>query len=184
MSHYEREDTILKTFNTAKKFAEDVLFPLMFDFKKFQRQANFGDPMLNNSLQISDEVRDIQRVNGLKAMAETVHDLLYGISSTIQLKGNKQEIIKLNEILEMIDKVKTLFYNGKERFFNSVYKNGQTQEEIDREYFEKIKDIIDICYINTEILMTRNKLLFSDASDDYLTDDEIKEQIKSEYIEN
>jgi hypothetical protein len=32
--------------------------------------------------------------------------------------------------------------------------------------------------------MTKNKLLFADSSDDYMTDDEIKEAIKREYVDN
>jgi hypothetical protein len=178
-----KEETNLKTFNTAKKFAEEVLFPLMFDFKKFQRQANFGSEVLNDSLDISEEIKDIQRFNGLKAMAETTHDLLKSISSTVQLKGNKSEIAKLNEVTALTDRIKILFYEHKEKFFVAAYRGTNIIDVLDRLYFEKIKDIIDTCYINTEILMTRNKLLFADAMDDYLSDDELKEAIKKEYIE-
>lgn len=178
------KDINLKVFNTAKKFVEEVLFPLMFDFKKFQRQANFGSDRLIDSMEISDEIRDIQRFNGLKAMVETVHDLLFSISSTVKLKGNKLEIEKLKQTLEDTDKIKQLFYNHKDKFFRQEYRDTRTIELLDRTYFEKVKDIIDICYVNTEILMTRNKLLFADSNDEYMTDDEIKDAIKREYIEN
>ena len=82
------------------------------------------------------------------------------------------------------DRIKFVFYEHKERFFKTIYKNISTIEVLERKYFEKIKDIIDICYINTEILMTRNKLLFADAMDEFLSAEEIKESIKREYIEN
>ena len=180
----EKEDTNLKTFNVAKVFAEQVLFPLMFDFKRFQRQANFGDSILNNSLEVTQEIRDIQRVNALKAMAETTHDLLFAIASTVNLKGNKAEILKMKELLELTDKIKGFFYDRRDMFFMTEYKNGRTIEIIDRKQFESIKDIIDVIYVNTEILMTRNKLLFDDSKDEYLNDDELKEQIMKEYSEN
>lgn len=180
----KKDETNLKTFNTAKKFAEEVLFPLMFDFKKFQRQANFGSQNLDDAIIISEEIREIQRFNGLKAMVETCHDLLSAISSTVKLKGNKLELDKLEETISITVKIKFLFYEHKDRFFKSVYKGHQTLEILDREYFEKVKSIIETCYINTEILMTKNKLLFADAQDEYLTDEDIKEQIKKEYIEN
>jgi anionic cell wall polymer biosynthesis LytR-Cps2A-Psr (LCP) family protein len=184
MENPNKDESSLKTFNTAKKFAEDVLFPLMFDFKRFQRQSNFGSEKLNDALEISEEMKEIQRFNGLKAMIETVHDLLYSISSTVKLKGNKEENKKLEEFIIATDQIKGLFYNNRERFFTSVYKESKTVEILDRNYFEQIRDIIDVLYVNTEILMTRNKLLFADSNDEYMSDEDIKEAIKKEYIEN
>ncbi len=178
-----REDNSLKTFNTAKKFAEEVLFPLMFDFKRFQRQANFGSHILDDALQVSEEIREIQRFNGLKAMAETCHDLLFSIYSTVKLKGNKDEIKKLEELIVLINQVKIIFYDYKERFFKQMYKETQLIEVIDRIYFDKIRNIIDAIYVNIEILMTRNKLLFADSNDEFKSDAELMDQIKREYQE-
>lgn len=179
----ERNESQLKTFNTAKKFAEEVLFPLMFDFKKFQRQANFGSHVLEEALDVSEEIREIQRFNGLKAMGETCHDLLYSISSTVKLKGNKEEVKKLDELIIFTDKIKLTFYEYKGRFFKQVYKDAKLIEVLDRSYFEKMKDIIDVVYVNTEILMTRNKLLFADSNDEFKSDAELMDQIKKEYME-
>ena len=178
-----REDTNLRVFNTAKVFAEQILFPLMFNFKKYQRQVNYGCENLDNARLLSEDIKDIERYNGLKAMAETCCDLLDAISSTVRLKGNKWEIIKLEEIRVTISKIKLLFYDSKHLFFTLTHKGSDTVEVLDRDYFEKIKRIVDVCYINTEILMTKNKLLFADAKEDFLSDEEIKEQIKKEYIE-
>lgn len=180
----ERTDTNLKTFNTAKKYAEDVLFPKMDYYQKFQRQADFGCENLDNSKELSEDIRDIERYNGLKGMNDILHNLLVNISSTVKLKGNQTEIKKLEELLKLTDKIKELFYFHRELFFRMVYKDVKTIEVLDRAYFEKVKNIIDTCYINTEILMTRNKLLFADSNDEYMSDDEIKESIKREYIEN
>lgn len=184
MADFVERDKDIKVFNTAKKFAEDILFPLMYDFKKFQRQANFGSTILNDAMEISEEVREIQRYNGLKGMAETVNDLLYAISSTVKVKGNKEENKKLVELIITTSQIKDIFYNNKDRFFNVIYKDMRTAEELNREYFDKIKEIINICYVNAEVLMTKNKILFADANDEYLADDEIKEMIRKEYIEN
>ena len=76
-----------------------------------------------------------------------------------------------------------IFYQRRDRFFLVIHKDQHVEEIIDRDYFEKIKKITEVCYINAEILMTKNRLLFSDAKEDYLADEEIREQIKSEYIE-
>lgn len=174
----------LKVFNTAKKFAEEVLFPLMFDFKKFQRQANFGHADLETATSYSEEIREIQRFNGLKAMVETVHDLLYSIASTVRAKGNKQENTKMDELIKTSDEIKLIFYHHRERFFDTIYRDNKTIDILNREYFEKLKDIIDVIYVNAEILMTRNKLLFADANDEFLSDDQIRNAIKEEYINN
>ena len=184
MERSEKTDVNLRTFNTAKVFAESILFPLMFDFKKYQRQANFGSDDLKEALSLSEEVKEIQRFNGLKAMSDTCYDLLDSISSTVNLKNNKFEIEKLGEIKEILTKVRAIFYNNKEAFFVHTHKMSGTIETLDRDYFEQIKKIVEICYVNSEILMTRNKLLFSDAKEDYEEDSEIREAIKREYIEN
>jgi hypothetical protein len=179
-----RDEITLKTFNTAKKFAEDILFPLMHDYKRFQRQANFGSENLNEAAEMTEEIRDIQRFNGLKAMVETCQSLLLAISSTVYSKRNKLEIIELEKLIALTDRLKVLFYDNKNLFFITTFNNTKHIEMIEREYFEKIKRVIDVCYINAEVLMTKNKILFADSGDEYLSDDEIKELIKNEYVNN
>lgn len=180
----ERTDANLRVFNTAKVFAEHILFPLMFDYKKFQRQSNFGSETLIEAVGLDQELREIQRFNGLKGMIETCHDLLEAIASTVRLKGNKKENEKLNELIITTDKIRKIFYEKKSNFFTSSFKGLEPVEVLNREYFEKVREIINACYINTEILMTRNKLLFADSSDEYATDKELQEQIKNEYVNN
>ena len=65
----------------------------------------------------------------------------------------------------------------------NIYKNNRRMEKLDRDYFEQVKKIIVTCYTNTEMLMTRNKLLFSDSKDEFASDDEIKEDILKRYVE-
>lgn len=183
MDNPNKDETSLKVFNTAKLHAEIILFSKMELYQRFQKQADFGNYNIDNAMELSEEVRDIQRVNGLKGMIETVHNLLIAISSTVKLKGNKQEIVKLEEMINITDKIKVIFYENKERFFTTIFKETRVIETIDRSYFEKIKKIIDTCYINTEILMTRNKLLFADSKDEFTDDEQLMEQIRKEYTE-
>lgn len=183
MADIHRDDTNLKVFNTAKVYAEQVLFPKMFLYQTYQRQADFGAENLQESLELSEDIKDIQRFNGLKGMAETTFNLLINISSTVRLKGNNDEIKQLDKLLEYLKNLKRIFYENKQIFFNTIYKNNTSMELLNREQFEKIKNNVNICYINTEILMTRNKLLFADANDEYLSDKEILDNIKKEYIE-
>jgi len=179
----DKGETSLRTFNTAKLFAEQVLFPLMLDYKKYLRQANYGCENLTDALNLTEELRDIQRFNGLKAMADTCYDLLKAISSTVKLKGNKPENDKLDQFIEIMQKLRMIFYQKRHKFFITINKDMGTAESLNREYFEKIKEIIETCYVNTEILMTKNKILFSDAKEDYLSDEEIKDAIRKEYVE-
>lgn len=183
MENPQKEELNLRTFNTAKVYAEQILFPLMFDYKKFQRQANYGHDNMEKASELSEELREIGRFNGLKGMAETCQDLLNAIASSVRLKNNKKEIEQLLSLVKITGKIKLMFYENKERFFSSVFRDTKTIEILNRNYFEQIKDIIETCYINTEILMTKNKLLFADSNDEYLSDDEIKKQILDEYID-
>lgn len=183
MAYVERDDTNLNVFNTAKKYAEDIIFPKMDLYQQFQKQADFGSIELNDSIELTDEMRDIQRYNGLKGMAEITYNLLINISSTVRLKGNQEEIKQLNRLLKYVKVIKEIFYNSSGKFFNSIYQGGEMVDTLNREYFDKVKDNINNCYINTEILMTRNKLLFADANDEYLSDKDILKNIKDEYVE-
>jgi hypothetical protein len=179
----DRNETNLKTFNTAKKFSDEILFPLMFEFKKSQRQSNYGHENLSLALEVPEEIRDIQRFNGLKAMNDTCADLLNAISSTVRLKNNKVEVKQLDEIINTVEQLRVIFHEQKNRFFTNTVRNMHQVETINRDYFEIVREIINTCYINTEILMTRNKLLFADSGDDYMSDEEIKEQIMKEYVD-
>lgn len=175
--------TGLRTFNTAKKYAEEILFPKMDYFQKYQRQAEFGGATLEEALEVSKEIRDIQRFNGLKAMNDVLYDLLLNISSTVRLKKNNFEISLLNRMLMNCKKIKTLFNNEKENFFILAYSHSGEIEKLNWEYFNSIKEHIEKMYINCEILMTKNKLLFAETRDEFLDDKTIIENIKEEYID-
>jgi len=179
----DRDDVNIKTFNTAKKYSDEILFSMMSKYQSYQRQSDFGCENLEDSTMLNNEIRDIQRYNGLKAMNDILLSLLTTISSTIILKGNKEETEQLELLIKQLEKIKLLFYDNKSLFFNSKYDSSGIKEELDRIYFEKVKKIVQTCYINTEILMTRNKLLFSDASDEFKSDEETKEEIMKRYIE-
>jgi len=179
----EREDTNLRVFNTAKRYAEEILFPIMETYQRMKRKSDFGCENIDEAILLSEEIRDIERYNGLKGMVDTIGSLLTSITSTVRLKGNLMEIKQLESIKEKIVRIKAIFHEHRERFFNSSYKESSMIDVLNREYFEKIKEIIETCYINVEILMTRNKLLFADSKDDYATDEEIKESILQEYVD-
>jgi len=183
MERPDKNETLLKTFNTAKLFAEGILFPKMKLFQEFQTQADFGHKNMEDAQEVSEEVRDLQRYNGLKGMCETVYNLLLAISSTVRIKGNTEEVTQLKNLLEYTEGVKNTFYNDREKFFITVFRNGNVMDTLDRKHFDKVKSTINIVYINAEILMTRNKLLFADANDEFVGDKEILDQLKQEYID-
>ena len=180
----EREEVTLKTFNTAKKFAEEIVFPLMKAYQTFKRMADFGCEDLNEAKFLDPDIRDIERFNGLKAMNDTVSGLLTVITSTVSIKGNKLENEKLKELKETCENLSDVFYNQRSDFFRETIINGVGKEVINREFFNKIKKIIDVCYINTETLMTKNKLLFADSADEFTSDEELKRNIRDEYMES
>lgn len=177
------DESTLKTFNAAKLYSEEILFPMMDLYQKYTRQSNFGAENLEQAKLYNEEIREVERFNGLKGSAEIVLSLIHTIESTVRLNKVTEQINKMEEIIGTLEKVVSLFYEHKDRFFVSSYKNGKNVESINRHYFEAVKKIITTCYVNTEMLMTKNKLLFSDSKDDFATDDEIKEQIMKEYTE-
>lgn len=178
-----KNDIDLKVFNVAKFYSEKILFPLMENYQKFQRISDFGAESIEEAMNIPSDIRELQRFNGLKGANDTVYNLLTTISSTIRLKGNREEIKQLDDLLKTLNKTKTIFYNDRTRFFITTLRGSSMAESLDRDYFEKIKMIISTCYINAEILMTKNKLLFADSKDEFLSDGEIKEGIMKDYVD-
>jgi alpha-glucuronidase len=176
-------DNDIKVFNTAKKYAEEILFPKMSDYQMYQRMFNFGGDGVTDSVEYTPEIRDINRFNGLKGMADIEHDLLMNISSTVRLKNNNTELKKLQELTEKIEKIQNMFDN-KDRFFISGYSGGDIYDKLNLDYCRKIREIINVCYINTEMLMTQNGLLFRNVKDEFMEDSEIMKQIKEEYVNN
>lgn len=183
MENPNKGETTLRTFNTAKLFAEFILFPIMKQFKDFQAQADFGDKDMNFAQELPTEVREIRRYNGLKGMAETLYNLELAISSTVKLKNSIEENTQLDILLSYLKNLKNIFYDSRDSFFNKEYKNNEVIETINRKKFQEVQDNINTCYINTEILMTKNKLIFADDKDDFMNDAEILDQIKREYVE-
>jgi hypothetical protein len=80
--------------------------------------------------------------------------------------------------------MKYVFNEHKQSFFISSYDGLEKTETLNREFFEKVKETIERMYINCEILMTKNKLLFAETRDEYLDDKTILQNIKDEYIGN
>jgi len=175
---------LAKTFNTAKKYAEEILFPKMDLFQKYQRQAGFGDEDLNQAIYLDNEIRDIQRYNGLKAMNGILYSLLLNISSTVKINKKKNEIKMLDRMIEISRKMEIVFNEEQDKFFVMKYEDGKNSEQLNREFFLKVKDTVEKMYINCEILMTKNKLLFAETHDDFMEDKEILKSIKEEYAES
>lgn len=176
-------DNELRVFNTAKKYAEEILFPKMNDFQNCQKSFDFGCSDIDKSVEYIPEMRDINRFNGLKGMADINYELLVNISSTVRLKNNGIEIKKLNELIETISMVQSLFREPS-KFFISKFDDGKMVDTLNFDYCKKVKMIINVCYINTEMLMTQNGLLFRNVKDEFQEDSEILRQIKEEYVNN
>ena len=127
------EEVNLKTFNSAKLYSEQVLFPMLENYQKFMRQSDWGVDNLNDSSLLPEEIRNVERFNGLKGSVDVLFNLINTIRSTVILKNNKEEFNKMNEVIETLEKIKLLFYDNKERFFSSIYRGQLNVEIINRE---------------------------------------------------
>jgi len=180
---YSPNTNFAKTFNTGKKYAEEILFPKMDLFQKYQRQAEFGSENLDLAMLLDKEMREIQRFNGLKAMNDILYGLLLNITSTVRVNNGKNQIDELEKMKKISHRLKILFDNGKEKFFDKLYDEGRLISFLDKNYFYKIKDLVEKMYVNCEILMTKNKLLFAENREEYMNDKDILNNIKNEYID-
>lgn len=169
----------IKTFNSAKKFAEEVLHPLIrshTDAKIISRLGAIND---EEAIKIPPNIRVIKRFNALKERIIILQTLLVEVEATIRLNGRECEV----ELIEILYKQLLSLEDSYEKESDKILEEGDERLKIPPRLtplFKEINIFVDRIYIQLQRIMTKNKLLFFGDDNEYLDEDDLMEKIKSE----
>lgn len=171
--------TSIRTFNSAKKFAEEVLHPLIEDHKNAKIITRLGAINEEEGSKLTSDQRVIKRFNGLKSRIIFQQTLINEIEATVRLNGVKCEIELIEELKNQLNDCENNYEERSEDILEFGLING-VRKPILTNLFKKLGIFLDSTYVHIQRLMTKNKLLFYSDNDDYLEDQELKEKIKAD----
>ena len=171
----------IRTFNSAKKFAEEILHPLMDGHKNAKLKTRMGAVNDEEASKVSSSQRMINRFNAMKERVVLQQTLINEIEGTIRLNGVKCEIDLIEEIKEQLQDCEDNFEEKSDEILEFQMVNGN-RKPIVTNLFKKLGIFLDSTYVHLQRLMTKNKLLFYSDDDEYLEDQELKEKIKRENL--
>lgn len=168
----------IRTFNSAKRYSEEVLHPLISSHTNAKLTSRLGAPSIEEANKMPPGVRVWNRFNALKTRIAILQTLLTEITATILLNGDKGEA-------ELVESLQTCLSNMET---DVDERSGELVEEGDRKLsrppkltnlFKSSSSHLDKIYISTQRLMTTNKLLFYSEDDEFLEDSELRGKIKT-----
>ena len=167
----------IRTFNSAKRFAEEVLHPLMKQHTEAKIKTRLGAIDEEHACKMSSNLRIVKRFNALKERVIIQQTLATEIKATVILNKVTSDLEFLEEIEKQLFNIEENINKRSEEILYFKKQRGK-QKPILTELFNEIGNFIDNTYVQIQRLMTKNKLLFYSDDDEYLEDQELKEKIK------
>lgn len=167
----------IRTFNSAKKFAEDVLHPLISSHTNAKLTTRLGATSNAEASKIPPKRRVIIRFNAMKERIILQQTLINEIEATVRLNGVKCEIELIESLTVQLAICEKDFNERSDEIISSHIDRG-TKKPYLTEMFYDLSKFLDSTYVHVQRLMTKNKLLFYSDDDEFLEDQELKEKIK------
>jgi len=172
------EKTSIRTFNSAKKFAEEVLHPLIKSHTEAKIRSRLGAINDEEALKIPTKMRVIKRFNALKERIIILQTLLTEVEPTIRLNSRKVEIELVETLSEELSKIEDSYDENSE----DILEVEDSENSIPRltPLFKELGQYLDSIYVQIQRIMTKNKLLFFGDDNEFLDEEDIMERIKIE----
>lgn len=171
----------IKTFNSGKLYAEEVLHPLLKKHSDARNATKLGAISIEEANKLTHNLRMIGRFNALKERSTYQQTLINEISATVSINGSKEETDMLKNISKNLDRIDENYENSKDDILVNEHINGEDKLSLTNE-FNKINSYLDKLYIQIQRIMTKNKLLFTGDNNDFLDDQDLKEKIKRDNL--
>ena len=169
----------IRTFNSAKKFAEEVLHPLIRSHTDAKLCSKLGALNDEEAIKISPNMRVIKRFNAMKERITLLDGLIMEVEPTIRLNGRVGEIGLIEELKEQLHSIEDDYNDSTEDLLEVKNVNG-VEKPVLTDLFKQVGYFLDRIYVQLQRLMTKNKLLFYGEDNEYLEDEQLKEKIKLE----
>lgn len=167
----------IRTFNSAKKFAEEVLHPLISSHKDAKIKTRLGAINDEEALQIPKRFREVKRFNAMKERIIILQTLLTEVEPTIRLNGRKSEIALITELSNQLSILEDSYDTRTEDLIISDAGDGIPKLT---PLFKEMGQYLDRIYVQLQRLMTKNKLLFYGDDNEFLDNEQLMERIKAE----
>lgn len=178
--HYSQIDSAgssgIRTFNPAKRFAEEVLHPLIKAHNTAKITSRLGSLNDEEAMKLDPQVRMIKRYNSMKERIVLQQALIGEIKATVLLNGRKAEIDMINTLQKRLSYLEDQY---DKRSHQILFINGKKMPELSP-LFKEIGEYLDEIYVQIQRIMTKNKLLFFGEENEFLENEQLLERIKSE----
>ena len=173
------ERSSIKTFNSAKKFAEEVLHPLIKSHSDAKIRSRLGAVSDEDAIRLGANVRVVKRFNAMKERIILLQTLLTEVEPTVRLNGRKSEIELIIELSKQLSNLEDNYDSKTDELLedgNDILENKPILTQL----FKKMGQYLDKIYVQLQRIMTKNKLLFFGDDNEYLDKDDLMEKIKEE----
>lgn len=171
--------TSIKTFNSAKKFAEEVLHPLIKSHTEAKIRSRLGAINDEEAIKLNPHTRVIKRFNALKERIVILQTLLTEVEPTVRLNSRKSEIATVEKITAELSNIE----NNYDLRVDEILEDGDERlKKLPRltPLFKEIGEFLDKIYIQIQKIMTKNKLLFFGDDNEFMDNEDLMERIKAE----
>lgn len=171
----------ISTYNSAKKFADELIHPLMISQCNSKIISRLGAISILEANKLSPDQRIICRYNATKERIILQQTLIIEIESTVRINDTEIEIQLLEKLKTNLDNLEQNFEDRKDEIMEINVIQG-VRRPILTPMFSNINKYLDAIYVQIQRIMTKNKLLFTSGNDEYLEDQELKEKIKADNL--
>ena len=169
----------IRTFNSAKKFAEEVLHPLIKSHTEAKIRSRLGAISDEEAIKLPPKVRVIKRYNALKERIIILQTLLTEVEPTIRLNSRKSEIALIELLSEQLSMLEDAYDTRSDEILEG---NDHNFKELPKltPLFKEIGQYLDRIYVQIQRIMTKNKLLFFGDDNEFVDNEDLMERIKAE----
>lgn len=171
----------IKTFNSAKKFAEEVLHPLMTAQKDAKLRSRLGATSDEEAMKITPRTRVMKRFNAMKERIILQQTLLTEVEPTVRLNGRKGEINLIMTLSKELSSIEDS-YDDRSDDLMIVFSDKTNRLPELTPLFKEIGQYLDKIYVQLQRLMTKNKLLFFGEDNEFLDNEELMSKIKADNL--
>lgn len=175
------DNTSVRTFNSAKKFAEEILHPLMDADKNAKLTFRLGAVTSELAEKISPPARELRRYNALKERIAIQQTLLTEVKPTIKINARKSEVKLAEELSVQLSIIEDNYDSNGSEILVEVDSGDKKIRKLSP-LAKEINNYVDQISEQLQFLMTKNKLLFAGDNNEFLDNEELMEKIKSENI--
>lgn len=169
----------IRTYNSAKKFAEEVLHPLIKSHTEAKIKTRLGALTDEEAIKIPPSVRVVKRFNALKERIIILQTLLNEIEPTVRLNTRKTEIELVQILSEELSDIEDNYEeHGEEIMIPGDHSLGLKPHLTN--LFKEINVYLDKIYVQIQKIMTKNRLLFFGDDNEFIDNEDLIEIIKEE----